>query len=220
MKMKLYRKERNNILNLFFAGWGMDENPFDHLVQNLQKTEDLCICFDYNDLTFQYEILSHYKEIRVFGWSFGVWVASVIFPEELLLQLNITSATAINGTPWPIDDYKGIPESIFNGTMNSLSEDNLVRFNRRMCGIKENRDFFETNHPKRNFDSLYMELKNLGEWMLANNRKRTLKWTNAVIGEKDQIFPFRNQLEMWKEVPSIITPDAHYAPWIPFLDKN
>ena len=88
---------------LFFAGWGMDETPFMH---NLPPNKDLIICYDYRSLDFDSTLLSTYDGIYVVAWSMGVWAASQVLPDS---NLPLKQSIAINGTPFPIDDMRGIP---------------------------------------------------------------------------------------------------------------
>ena len=113
---------------LFFAGWGMDETPFMH---NLPPNKDLIICYDYRSLDFDSTLLSTYEGIYVVAWSMGVWAASQVLPDS---NLPLKQSIAINGTPFPIDDMRGIPPAIFEGTLNNLNEATLQKFRRRMCG--------------------------------------------------------------------------------------
>ena len=112
---------------LFFAGWGSEENLFRHPVE---EGYDYLLCFDYRTLDFDYTPIEGYTEIRLLAWSMGVWVASRVFTgHSFSWQMKL----AVNGTPFPIDDRRGIPEMIFKGTLEHFSEDTLTRFRRRMC---------------------------------------------------------------------------------------
>ena len=118
--------EHHPRLLLFFAGWGADETPFKAY---RPAGSDLMICYDYRTLDFDQSGLNEYQEINVIGWSMGVWVASQVLPH---LALPIASSTAINGTPYPIDEYRGIPPAIFRGTLDGLTGTSLHKFLRRM----------------------------------------------------------------------------------------
>lgn len=86
---------------------GSDENLFRRTVA---EGYDCLLCFDYRTLEFDYSLLDGYREIRLLAWSMGVWVAGQIlsgrtYPWEMKL--------AVNGTPFPIDDRRGIAEAVF-----------------------------------------------------------------------------------------------------------
>ena len=99
---------------LFFAGWGSDENLF---AGPVQEECDCLLCFDYKDLDFDYSLLEGYREIRVMAWSMGVWVAcQTLAGKEYPYGMRL----AVNGTPCPIHDTKGIPEAIFQGTLENF----------------------------------------------------------------------------------------------------
>jgi len=197
--------EHHPRLLLFFAGWGADENPFKiyHPAES-----DFMICYDYRTLDFDVSVLSEYKEINVIGWSMGVWAASQTLPH---LSLPITSCIAINGTPYPIDEHRGIPPVIFRGTMNGLTGASLHKFLRRMCADGTAFKNFLQVTPRRPLEELHAELAKIEE-MYQALPPSAFRWQKAVIGSNDRIIPPANQLQAWKEADtdSLQTEDAHY----------
>lgn len=130
----------------------MDETPFIHY---LPQHRDLIICYDYRSLDFDKTLLSTYTQIQVVAWSMGVWAASQVLQGS---NLPITQSIAINGTPFPIDDARGIPPIIFEGTLNNLSEATLQKFRRRMCGSGSDFKAFCEIAPQRTVEELKEEL--------------------------------------------------------------
>ena len=120
MEQRFIKKENNPRLLLFFAGWGSDEHLFSRPVED---GYDYLLCFDYRTLDFDYSLLDGYREIRLLAWSreirllawsMGVWVAGqVLTGKDYPWQMRL----AVGGTPFPIDDRKGIPEAIFRATL-------------------------------------------------------------------------------------------------------
>ena len=49
------------------------------------------------------------------------------------MDLPICERVALNGTVTPVDDLKGIPQQVFEGTLEGLNEVALEKFIRRMC---------------------------------------------------------------------------------------
>ena len=49
------------------------------------------------------------------------------------LRLSLGKSIAINGTPFPIDEERGIPPAIYRGTLEGLADASLHKFLRRMC---------------------------------------------------------------------------------------
>lgn len=190
MKHHFIRCNQTEVLELIFAGWGMDYNLFIK-----EKGEnDLCICYDYTDLTFDSSVLKTYKEIRLIAWSFGVWVAATILSHQ---NLPISRSIAINGTLFPVNEEKGISPTIFTGTLRGLSSKTIEKFNRRMCGTKENKLLFDSNSTERTFESIEGELRALS--MHFNNYPiPAFQYNTAVIGDRDLIFLPEKQLEGWK----------------------
>ncbi len=111
--MKHYFIQQKHLprLTLFFAGWGMDECPFmDYCPEN----SDLLVCYDYRSLDFDFTLLQGYQEIRLIAWSMGVWAASMVLQD---MDLPICERVALNSTVTPVDDLKGIPQQVFEGTL-------------------------------------------------------------------------------------------------------
>lgn len=205
MKQVRLIQEHHPRLLLFFAGWGADQTPF----QSYRPQGcDFMICYDYRTLNFDVTGLSAYREIHAIGWSMGVWAAS-----QLLTQLNIpiTSSTAINGTPFPIDETRGISPAIFQGTLDNLNDVSLHKFLRRMCADKEAFRAFLQVTPRRPLEELREELSCIKKQYQAN-RPCTFHWTKAIVGRNDRIIPPANQQRAWDELqtPTLITADAHY----------
>lgn len=189
MKHYFIHDNKSDVLDLIFAGWGMDEHPF---LQEVTEN-DLCICYDYNDLNINLSIFKNYKQIRLIAWSLGVWAAAKVFEN---VQLPFIEKIAINGTLQPISATSGIPPVIFMGTLQNLSTATLCKFNRRMCGSKEQKEAFDKIAPQRSIQSLSTELQMLYEGV-NHNPIPQFKFDRAIIGTKDQIFPAVNQNNAW-----------------------
>ncbi|MCZ2661847.1 malonyl-ACP O-methyltransferase BioC [Bacteroides fragilis] len=184
-------RETGSEVILFFTGWGMDETPFIHY---LPQHRDLIICYDYRSLDFDKTLLSTYTQIQVVAWSMGVWAASQVLQGS---NLPITQSIAINGTPFPIDDARGIPPVIFEGTLNNLSEATLQKFRRRMCGSGSDFKAFCEIAPQRTVEELKEELTAIHR-QYNELPPSAFVWNKAIIGESDHIFPSRNQEQAWE----------------------
>lgn len=158
-------------LILFFAGWGMDRNllsigdsplsvndldPKLDADLNTGLGADLMICYDYRSLDFDFTQLQSYRSITVVAWSMGVRMADIVLSRAT--DLPITQRIAINGTPYPIDEERGIAPVIFNGTLNGLNEQSLLKFYRRMCGSAKAYQQFLPHAAQRSVDDLKEEL--------------------------------------------------------------
>lgn len=192
-------------LLLFFAGWGADETPFKAYQP---EHSDFMICYDYRTLDFDPSGLDKYQEINVIGWSMGVWAASQVVPR---LSLPIANSIAINGTPYPIDERKGIPPVLFRGTLDGLTGASLHKFLRRMCANGAAFKSFLQITPRRPLEELREELAEI-ENMYHSLPPATFHWQQAVVGSNDRIIPPANQLQAWEEcgTPALQTDDAHY----------
>lgn len=190
-------------LILVFLGWGMDASPF----ANLRKNGfDVLAVYDYTGLDdtavrdLEFTRLANeaerYEEIVVAAWSFGVRIAAD-FLAGCRMHLPITRAIAINGTTSHIHDTKGIPQAIFNGTLEHLSEASVRKFNRRMFASAASFADYMTQAPARGFDSLKSELATFARISPSDNCGM---FNLAIAGEADAIFPVRNQLAAWAGV--------------------
>ncbi|MGL5319172.1 MAG: pimeloyl-ACP methyl esterase BioG family protein [Bacteroidales bacterium] len=205
MKHYIFRSENARSLHVIFAGWGMDEQIFTPMANN---QEDLLICYDYTEMSFDTDLLNGYETIRLTAWSMGVWAAATTFGNQ---NIPFVKRTAINGTHTPVDDHRGIPVAIFEGTLHTLNERNLERFIRRMCNSDKDliSDFY-AHHPKRDLESLREELNAIGS--LAKAQTPVFHWDEVILGEQDLIFPFENQKNAWMDNGSTKSmPIAHYA---------
>ena len=202
MNYKWLNKTTTNKLIIFFNGWGMDETIVSHL-----DCEDynVIIFYDYNNLDIDID-LSIYTEKHLVALSMGTMVATLFDFGEL------TSATAICGTPLAIDDNYGIPERIYNLTIRGFSQNSSQKFMERMFTEKPTIETFSN----RTFDSKLSELKQ----MLTYKPNMEFKYSKAVVAESDKIIPTKNQLNYWKN-PTIINsghcPFMLYSKWSELL---
>lgn len=196
----------NKKLVLFFVGWGMDEHLFSDYARSGQ---DLMIAYDYSSLTLDENLLKDYEEIQVFAWSMGVWAASQVLPKLQMQHYPISTCTAINGTPFPIDDNRGIPVQVFQSTLNTLSEKTLDKFRLRMCGSREMLNHFLAKAPRRDIVSLRTELTAIEKQATAQSAT-AFQWDEAYIGNDDRIFSPENQQRAWAHTPHKFVDTAHY----------
>lgn len=179
-------------LIIIFAGWSMDARPLRHLSH---PDCDVAVIYDYTDtgLNLPADIWD-YSEISVMAWSFGVVPAALFITGHPALP--ITVKTAINGTHYPVDDTRGIPEAIFQGTSANLSEETLTKFYRRMCGSSTAYREWEINKPeRRDINALADELQAIAS--LPHIDEREVLWDRVIISESDRIIPTANQLRAW-----------------------
>lgn len=197
-------KEGHPCLLLFFAGWGMDENPFSGYNP---AGCDWMICYDYRSLKFDYSLLKEYSSIRLIAWSMGVWAASQIFDDSLV---RISESVAINGTNYPVDSEKGIDLMVFQGTLQGLNQVTLDKFFRRMCGLSPDLIAFIKKAPRRGIEELKDELRCIGEWS-AKLSPSTFRWGRAIVGSRDKIFLPACQQRAWKNTCVEVRDIEHYS---------
>lgn len=208
---------------VFAAGWaGSDE-----LVRHLALPEDcdlLCL-FDYRTLPSpveKTELVTHlapYLHKHLIAWSFGVWAAAEIFGACLFDRPGFwDTATAVNGTPFPISDAYGIPERAFAVTVRSIGGAGTAKFLERMCGPPEILREYYKHRSTRALEEIYDELVQLRRQALERLPEKPEPandfWTAAVVGGKDAIFPPGNMSTFWREasVPIIFVEDMPHYP--------
>lgn len=202
MKQVYIIHEHHPQLLLFFAGWGADETPFK---EYRPAGSDYMICYDYRDLSFSYEVLEEYESVVIIGWSMGVWAASQVMGNikssaeastASRALPTVRAAIAINGTPFPIDEERGIPPAIYHGTLEGLTGASLHKFLRRMCANSAEFKQFLAVTPRRPLEELREELTAI-EQMHATLPASTFEWNTAIIGTNDRIIPPGNQKKAW-----------------------
>ena len=218
MNIDFLRRSGSPTLELFFAGWGMDSRPFAWAADAPHTADcDFAVCYDYTDIQLdkvnQANAQLHgYSKVRVRAWSLGVYAASLVLPD---MGCAISTAVAINGTLWPVDDELGIPHAVYDATAANLTAESLERFNRRMCGA--HRAVFEQRRPLRSVDSLRAELLHIRECAADRTRPQFTGWTQAVLSSRDKIFPIANMRRAWPATPQFELDEPHYMPDIPFV---
>lgn len=155
------------------------------------------VVYDYRDWHFPADA-SQYEEVKIIAWSLGVWVATRLCVTWENIQWG--TRIAINGTPYPINDKEGIPESIFRGTLEHLSAEGMRRFVRRMCGSREALSIYNSV-PSRPLEVIREELQWLYTEICAHEEgKRCFTWTKAWGSIADRIFPIGNQRNAWQRL--------------------
>ena len=169
------------------------------------------ICYDYCSLQFDPSLLDNYREIHVVGWSMGVWAAARVVPP---LALPIGRTIALNGTPYQMDDRRGIPEAIFRGTLEGLNGASLHKFLRRMCSdTAAFRRFLEVS-PHRPLEELREEL---AATLQREEAQQPLPdpsfFREAFFGAIDRIVPRAHRRGAWEEAGAEIclSDEAHYT---------
>ena len=202
MTLDFLQQNTSNYLTIIFAGWGMSASDFGFLQNCYVETRhatSLLVCSDYRTLDFDFDILKPYTDIRLIGYSLGVWAASYVFRKK---DIAFSEKIAISGTQYPVDNKRGIPTLRFEGTEQLLSETTLRKFFLRMCGCKQTFEHFTENIEKQNIDHLKNELR-VVQQLSAQHDVSDFQWDKAIISTNDAIFPAENQREAWKNNPNV-----------------
>lgn len=216
MKQEFTVNEGNRKLIIIFAGWGMDASPFRHLRLD---GHDIAVVWDYRDMTLDSTPFRKYSDIYLFAWSFGVYVAARTLASG---TLNPTIKVAVNGSLNPIDDNEGIPEAIFCGTLDNLSERNLDKFYRRMCKDAASYAAFKADMPCRDIAGLKDELQAIADMSADKDADISVDWDRAIIAGNDRIFPPDNLRRAWSYLPRTrkIADGGHLPDWQSLIEQE
>lgn len=174
---------------LIYAGWSVDATPFTQL---RCPGYDIAVVHDYS--TIEPVEIDGYGEVVVLAWSLGVHAA-----ELTCSHLPLTLTIAVNGTPYPVDDRRGIPTAIYEGTAGGLNERALLKFRHRMGAPAIPRG------PR--------PIANLQTELLGFPRGEVdFRWDRAIISAADRIFPPQNQREAWQGRAEILEIDGGHMP--------
>lgn len=190
MNYRFIHTESSSRLLIIFAGWGMDSEVFSDI---RRPGYDIMVVWDYRSFYIDWSCTAPYSEICILAWSMGVYAASQSIQA---IDNKITKKIAVCGTLKPIDDQYGIPEAIFNGTMQGLNPQNLKKFYRRMCATSGDFARFNQHLPSRSVDELKEELQAISDSQILHTPSHS-RWDLAIIGREDRIFPPHNQKAAW-----------------------
>jgi pimeloyl-[acyl-carrier protein] methyl ester esterase len=197
--------EKRERLILFFAGWGMDARPFRNLGAVSSDVLVLSAYHETSDATAIAERCAEYAHRDVVAWSLGVVMAGHWCAAS---NIALSQVIALNGTPYPAHNEKGIPCDRFDGTLDQLSAGSLSQFYRRMCGRPEVLKPFLRSAPAREVDDLRRELSFLRDQPPCAEAL----FTQAIVASRDRIVPPENQRRCWREagVPCHEIDEPHF----------
>ncbi len=200
----LNKRKGNSRCILFMAGWAMGPEPFIGL---LPEDSDCFLCYDYRRLDLpDLSRLDAYERIDLLAWSMGVWVAALTLVD---LRARFSSATALAGTLYPIDDRRGIPIAAYEAMMKTLTPTDLNTFYGSMFDDADERAAFVANRPARSQASVREELACLHHHVNSSPPATDI-YTRRIVTTRDRIFPARNQIRAWGRGKCEILPLPHF----------
>lgn len=182
-------------LIVVFGGWALGSAPFSHL----RGKQDILFVEDYRQLDADLSEIHAYGDLSLLAFSYGVasaahWIARHGDP--------FRHKVAVNGTLYPTDPERGIPEDLVRQTAQELSSVSLRRFARR-CGAAA---------PPEEID-----ISALSDELLAictRGTSPTIRFDQVWLSTGDRIFPPANMARGWAEGGT--TPKRIEAPHAPF----
>ncbi|MHB1350825.1 MAG: DUF452 family protein [Desulfobulbus sp.] len=197
---------------LFFAGWGMDPEPFRPIVP---QGHDLLMFYDYRELGRPEPaefFPGQYQRVDLLAWSMGVWVAGHLLGGY---RRHLRAAVAVNGTLTPIDDRGGIPEQAFAEMLTTFSPAALTEFYRSMFDDRAGAARFLNQRPERPDEEIGEELAALRNHWSALGPAPDI-YTAVLAGARDRIFAGRNQVRAWGRERCRLFSGPHF----PFYDLD
>ena len=206
MQQIFLQQQHSKNLVLIFLGYGQDKNPFNSL--NTVTRDDIAIVYDYQDLSFDESLYQEYESITLIAWSMGVMIAPIVLSNTAKLFKKI----ALNGTVQGIDDTLGIPPSLWQATIDSLTEQTYLKFVRRMCSDTSLYEEYLQNKPQRALESFKSELISL-QAIAKQKKQNNFEYDLAIVGNKDKIIAPKRQLLSWSNAHVLVkqTEIAHYS---------
>lgn len=201
VRYRLTYSEGSSRLILIFAGWGTDELLFSHV---RFPGYDTIVVWDYRSFHIDWSIVERYDEICLIAWSLGVYVAS---QSVQAIEPRITARIAVSGTTSPFDRMRGIPEEFFYALLDSRDPAVADKFFRSMstdaCFVK--------CRPTLISAQLFDELQSIADRQILNVPS-TMRWDVAVVGRRDNFFPWPAQRRAWQmcSTPIVMVDSDHY----------
>lgn len=191
MKSVWLRRGGARRLVLFFSGFASDEN----LSKAFPNEDcDLVMFCDYADLNFEFEReIFEYPEVFTAAWSFGIWVADYFKDRLPKSEMRV----ALCGSPYPVDDSRGIPEKVFEVTCANYDSQGREKFFSRVYGARNAGPCAEFM-SKRGAESERAELISLGK-SFKNFDGDPEAWDRAIAAKSDKIFALKNLRAAWGE---------------------
>lgn len=208
----LNQKDGNKKLLLFFCGWSFDYKSFERLACN---DYDVLMLYDYNDLSIPIEILG-YEEYFLITWSMGVFVAYLL--KEKLPEFK--EKIAINGTPFPVDNEKGIPIKTFDLTLKYVDTGLQGKFQRNLFKTEEEFQKYLQNPVAREIPNQASELVSLKKLIDKTDVDYKKYYNRAIISNTDKIIPTRNQHNCWDNVCPVVVLNSGHFPFYDFESWN
>ena len=202
MQLQWLIRENNDELVLFVLGWAADHRIVEHI---RPERCDVLAVYDYSEgiggSACLKNLLSEYSRIHLFAWSFGVWGA-----ERILEGVSFTTAVALNGTPYPVNEIYGIEPKRMAVTIRGIKKSGMETFNRRAYG-----EYFDSmSHllAPRPLEKNIAELEYLASASVEEYTP-SIGWGKGIIGSADLIFPPENMVRFWGSRSEIL-PLPHY----------
>ncbi len=208
MRYHWLNKQNNDKLVIFFCGWSFDYVPFERL--DCGKNDVLCV-YDYSEmlpLSLAYE----YKQISLITWSMGVYIAYLLRDE----LPNFDRKIAINGTPFPVDDEKGIPRRTFELTLKYVDSGLQGKFQQNLFKKPEEYEKYLLSPVRRSIGNRAGELAVLDKFIKSQTIEYSKFYDCAIISDADKIIPTRNQVKCWEGQANIVMLDSGHFPFYEF----
>ena len=138
-----------------------------------------------------------YKNIRLVSWSMGVFIAYYL--RDKLPEFSYK--LAVNGTPFPVDNTRGIPERTFNLTLQYAETGLQGKFYKNVFSNDEFLDRYNKAAVERSIPERVAELESLDKFIKSQSLTYDGKYyDSAIVGMQDKIIPSKNQINCWNDI--------------------
>ena len=188
----------------------MDQQPFTPIPADQY---DVLILSSYSHFTLTNElraILAAYSKRVLVAWSMGVWAGQQLFADcAELFGVRI----AINGTLCPVDETRGIPPALCQGTWANWGEVSRAKFYRRMFQSGDDWQQFSVHLPARQPDEQKAELAFLLATVGCLPPVASI-YQEVRISLADRIISSANQFNYWQGAPISRLAAGHFPFYI------
>ena len=217
MKTFVNRKKGNDVLIVVFSSWVVDEQAF---LPYFDGSFDLMVLSGYSsDDPFLIPSSKIYRRVIVIAWSSGVWATEYFLSKT---GINPDTLIAVNGTPFLVNDFYGIPVPKCEDFINDLNFTKIADMYNNIFGNEEILGKSADKTCRKDIEILHKDLR----WLYNRAMEKSsscLIWNYVVISQDNDLMPISGIRKCWDRIGStkkifIDMPFYPFKKWNTLLD--